>query len=58
MFPYKAMNSDELSFEKDDVITILVKEEATWWRGELKGSTGLFPSNYVMPLDTQCKLIT
>ena len=55
MFPYKAQNEDELSFEKDDVIRLLAREEAAWWRGELRGTTGLFPSNYVMPLDNQCK---
>lgn len=55
MFPYKALKEDELSFDKDDVITVLAREEATWWKGELKGLIGLFPSNYVMPLDSQCK---
>ncbi|KAK6622584.1 hypothetical protein RUM43_008426 [Polyplax serrata] len=56
MFPYKALNEDELTFEKDDVITVLSREEATWWRGELEGVVGLFPSNYVMPLDNQLRM--
>jgi len=25
-------------------------DEADWWRGECKGKTGVFPSNYVEPL--------
>ncbi|XP_034243922.1 intersectin-1 isoform X2 [Thrips palmi] len=50
LYQYVAQNEDELSFEKDDTITILAKEEAAWWRGELNGVSGLFPSNYVAPL--------
>ncbi|PNF24527.1 Intersectin-1 [Cryptotermes secundus] len=50
LYPYSALNEDELSFEKDDVITLLAREEASWWRGELKGVSGLFPSNYVAPI--------
>jgi hypothetical protein len=50
LYSYSALNEDELSFEKDDVITILAHEEASWWRGELKGVSGLFPSNYVAPI--------
>jgi hypothetical protein len=50
LYPYSALNEDELSFEKDDVIILLAREEASWWRGELKGVSGLFPSNYVAPL--------
>lgn len=45
-----AQNEDELSFEKDDIITLIGRDEPAWWRGELKGATGMFPSNYVSPL--------
>lgn len=47
LYPYQAQNEDELSFEKGDVITVLAKEEEAWWRGELNGVSGVFPSNYV-----------
>lgn len=47
MYPYKALNDDELSFEPDDIISVMSREEPDWWRGELNGITGLFPSNYV-----------
>ncbi|XP_054264037.1 intersectin-1 isoform X2 [Macrosteles quadrilineatus] len=58
LYQYKAQNEDELSFEKDDVITIISKDEPAWWRGELNGSIGLFPSNYVAPLfETEKKKI-
>ncbi|XP_025833067.1 intersectin-1 isoform X2 [Agrilus planipennis] len=50
LFPYTAANPDELSFLKDDIISITAREEPSWWRGELNGVSGLFPSNYVAPL--------
>jgi len=50
LYPYQAQNEDELSFEKGDVISVLAKEEASWWRGELNGVSGVFPSNYVSPM--------
>ncbi|XP_073978678.1 dynamin associated protein 160 isoform X3 [Rhodnius prolixus] len=50
LYQYVAQNEDELSFEKDDLVTILAKDEPSWWKGECKGAVGLFPSNYVGPI--------
>ncbi|KAK5640414.1 hypothetical protein RI129_011225 [Pyrocoelia pectoralis] len=50
LYPYTAANPDELSFLKDDIISVTAREEPSWWRGELNGVSGLFPSNYVSPL--------
>lgn len=57
LFPYTANNPDELSFLKDDIINVTARDEEAWWRGELNGVSGLFPSNYVAPLQqhNQCK---
>lgn len=52
LYKYSALNPDELSFSKDDVIKVIAKEEPHWWKGELNGLTGLFPSNYVAPICT------
>ncbi|XP_004521766.1 intersectin-1 isoform X2 [Ceratitis capitata] len=52
LYTYKAQNDDELSFEKDDIISVLGRDEPEWWRGELNGLSGLFPSNYVGPFVT------
>ncbi|KJE97959.1 hypothetical protein, variant [Capsaspora owczarzaki ATCC 30864] len=46
-FPYTAGNDDELSFNPDDVILLVNKQDDDWWEGELNGKVGLFPSNYV-----------
>ncbi|XP_053622758.1 intersectin-2-like isoform X2 [Plodia interpunctella] len=51
LYPYAAQNADELSFEKDDIIAVTDRsQDPAWWQGELRGMTGLFPSNYVTKL--------
>ncbi|KNZ77254.1 Class E vacuolar protein-sorting machinery protein HSE1 [Termitomyces sp. J132] len=40
----------ELGFEKGDVIKVVDRGYKDWWRGQLKGRTGIFPVNYVEPL--------
>ncbi|XP_055636706.1 intersectin-1 isoform X2 [Toxorhynchites rutilus septentrionalis] len=57
LYPYKALNDDELSFEKDDIISVMGRDEPEWWRGELNGTTGLFPSNYVGPFVTSGSVV-
>jgi len=51
-FPYKAQNEDELNLNEGDIVTIITKncEDEGWWRGELRGKTGLFPDNFVRPI--------
>ncbi|KIJ65246.1 hypothetical protein HYDPIDRAFT_89233 [Hydnomerulius pinastri MD-312] len=40
----------ELAFDKGDVIKVVDRGYKDWWRGQLKGRTGIFPVNYVEPL--------
>ncbi|MBN3318608.1 ITSN2 protein, partial [Atractosteus spatula] len=47
MYDYKAANEDEMSFSKGQIINVLNKDNADWWKGEYNGITGLFPTNYV-----------
>ncbi|XP_059506176.1 intersectin-1 isoform X1 [Stegostoma tigrinum] len=47
MYDYIAQNDDELAFAKGQIIGVLNKDDPDWWKGELNGVTGLFPSNYV-----------
>uniref|UniRef100_A0A8B9L5U3 Intersectin-1 n=1 Tax=Astyanax mexicanus TaxID=7994 RepID=A0A8B9L5U3_ASTMX len=47
MYDYAAQNDDELPFGKGQIINVLSREDPDWWKGELNGSVGLFPSNYV-----------
>lgn len=50
-YPFKAQNTDELSFAKNDMIILTqTPTEGGWWEGTLNGKTGWFPSNYVEQL--------
>ncbi|TFK51918.1 hypothetical protein OE88DRAFT_1629262 [Heliocybe sulcata] len=40
----------ELAFDKGDIIKVVDRGYKDWWRGQLKGRTGIFPVNYVEPL--------
>jgi len=50
LYSYSAQNKDELTFHKNSIINVLGKDDADWWKGEVNGVTGMFPSNYVQPL--------
>nr|XP_019585805.1 PREDICTED: intersectin-1 isoform X8 [Rhinolophus sinicus] len=47
MYDYTAQNDDELAFNKGQLINVLNREDPDWWKGEVSGQVGLFPSNYV-----------
>uniref|UniRef100_A0A1A8EPG6 Intersectin 2b n=1 Tax=Nothobranchius korthausae TaxID=1143690 RepID=A0A1A8EPG6_9TELE len=47
IYDYTAANQDELSFSKGQTINVLDKNDPDWWKGEVNGATGLFPTNYV-----------
>ncbi|XP_067840599.1 intersectin-2-like isoform X2 [Heptranchias perlo] len=47
IYDYTAVNEDELSFTRGQLINVLNKDDSDWWQGELNGMNGLFPSNYV-----------
>lgn len=45
---------DELSFRKNDIITVLESVYRDWWKGSLpNGDVGIFPLNYVTPVVTK-----
>ena len=43
-----ACSPGELAFEKGDIIKVVDRGYKDWWRGQLKGRTGIFPVNYVV----------
>ena len=47
LYSYAGQHDDELAFNVGDIITLISKEEEAWWKGELDGRQGVFPSNYV-----------
>ena len=46
LYDYKATEEGDLSFCQNETIKVLEKDDSGWWKGTLKGNTGLFPSNY------------
>ncbi|XP_075763783.1 unconventional myosin-Ie-like isoform X1 [Pelodiscus sinensis] len=50
LYAYDAQDTDELSFNANDLIDILREESSGWWHGRLRGREGLFPGNYVEKL--------
>ncbi|KAI6149212.1 hypothetical protein BKA82DRAFT_4127005 [Pisolithus tinctorius] len=47
---FEATEPGELAFERGDVIRVVDRAYRDWWRGQLRGRTGIFPVNYVEPL--------
>ena len=49
---FEPTEPNELAFEKGDVIKVVNREYKDWWRGQIRGRTGIFPVNYVVRLHT------
>lgn len=47
---FEPTEAGELAFEKGDIIKVVDRGYKDWWRGQLKGRTGIFPVNYVVSL--------
>uniref|UniRef100_A0A3Q3NIP4 Osteoclast-stimulating factor 1 n=1 Tax=Labrus bergylta TaxID=56723 RepID=A0A3Q3NIP4_9LABR len=47
LYAYDAQDTDELSFNANDVIDVIKEDSSGWWSGRLRGKQGLFPNNYV-----------
>lgn len=50
LYDFVPSEAGELEFKKGDVIAVLESVYKDWWRGSLKGKTGIFPLNYVEKL--------
>ncbi|XP_062897777.1 myosin IEb [Mobula hypostoma] len=47
LYAYDAQDTDELSFNADDIIEIVREDASGWWLGRIRGKEGLLPGNYV-----------
>ncbi|KIW45397.1 uncharacterized protein PV06_03792 [Exophiala oligosperma] len=50
LFDFQPSEPGELQFRKGDVIAVLESVYKDWWKGSLRGQTGIFPLNYVEKL--------
>ncbi|GJN90427.1 hypothetical protein Rhopal_003438-T1 [Rhodotorula paludigena] len=53
LYDFVGETSDELPFRRGDVIRVLERVSEEWWKGELKGRVGIFPTNYVEELPNE-----
>ncbi|KAK4048056.1 hypothetical protein OIO90_005957 [Microbotryomycetes sp. JL221] len=47
MYDFQAQTGQDLAFNEGDKITVLEHVSSDWWKGELRGQTGIFPCTYV-----------
>uniref|UniRef100_A0A4W3JGJ0 Myosin IF n=1 Tax=Callorhinchus milii TaxID=7868 RepID=A0A4W3JGJ0_CALMI len=47
LYQYSGQDVDEISFNTNDIIELLVEDSSGWWKGRINGKDGLFPGNYV-----------
>ncbi|KAL1970013.1 hypothetical protein VTN77DRAFT_6418 [Rasamsonia byssochlamydoides] len=47
LFDFQPSEPGELQFRKGDIIFVLESVYKDWWKGSLRGQTGIFPLNYV-----------
>uniref|UniRef100_A0A914GZU7 Splicing factor 3B subunit 6 n=1 Tax=Globodera rostochiensis TaxID=31243 RepID=A0A914GZU7_GLORO len=50
LYDYDSRNSDELHLYQGALVYVLRKNEDGWFEGVMDGITGLFPGNYVQPI--------
>ncbi|KAL7977979.1 hypothetical protein Chor_004966 [Crotalus horridus] len=50
LYAYDAQDTDELSFNANDIIEIVKEDPSGWWEGRIRGKEGVFPGNYVEKL--------
>ncbi|KAM9712531.1 SH3 domain-containing kinase-binding protein 1 isoform 3-T3 [Menidia menidia] len=54
-FDYEAQQDDELSLAVGDIIVNIRRDDGGWWEGELGGTRGLFPDNFVREIKKEGK---
>ena len=50
LYDFTPSEPGELAFRKNDIIAVLESVYKDWWKGSLRGATGIFPLNYVEKL--------
>ena len=49
--------NDEITLTSGTIVTVLEKFEDGWWRVEINGNIGLYPSNYLEDLNNNNQVI-
>ncbi|XP_010890046.1 GRB2-related adapter protein 2a [Esox lucius] len=56
LYDFRAEEDDELGFSAGDVIDVLDNSDLSWWKGRLRGKSGLFPANYTAPFQGEASV--
>ncbi|KAJ1804995.1 ESCRT-0 subunit protein hse1, partial [Coemansia sp. RSA 2598] len=51
LYDFTPTEPGELGFFKGDVIDVLDQKYRDWWKGELRGKSGIFPANFVQTIE-------
>jgi hypothetical protein len=49
-YDFETQEADQFSFRKNDVLTIVHKEQSGWWAALIDGKIGWVPAAYLEPL--------
>ena len=49
VYDYDSEAPTELTIRENDIVTVITEDPSGWWKGELNGAVGLFPSNLAQP---------
>ncbi|KAM6164427.1 growth factor receptor-bound protein 2 isoform 2-T2 [Rhynchocyon petersi] len=51
LFDFDPQEDGELGFRRGDFIHVMDNSDPNWWKGSCHGQTGMFPRNYVTPVN-------
>ncbi|XP_041473008.1 growth factor receptor-bound protein 2-like isoform X2 [Lytechinus variegatus] len=55
LYNFDSQDPSELSFQQNEIITLIARQHDDWWKGEIRTAagvrSGIFPKNYVKVLD-------
>ncbi|XP_059897953.1 LOW QUALITY PROTEIN: intersectin-2-like [Gadus macrocephalus] len=52
LYTYESPEAGDLTFDEGDVVMV-TEREGEWWRGSIGDRAGVFPSNYVRPVEPE-----
>uniref|UniRef100_A0A668AES2 Intersectin 2a n=1 Tax=Myripristis murdjan TaxID=586833 RepID=A0A668AES2_9TELE len=56
LYTYESPEAGDLTFVEGDVVMV-TEREGEWWRGCIGDRTGVFPSNYVRPVEPEVSVL-